>query len=112
MPVSLKILLQFLQTKFFSIARDITLFKMKAVRQWLFAAGAVNDKKSIVDEPDVYPVHTLDRMKEYQKFVATVMYFNDALDADMINASLVKLLEIGDWKKLGGRLKKDVSTRA
>ncbi|KAJ4151606.1 hypothetical protein LMH87_012296 [Akanthomyces muscarius] len=84
---------------------------MKAVRQWLFAAEAVNDKKSIVDEPDVYPVHSLDRMAEYQKFVATVMYFNDALDADMLNASLVKLLETGDWKKLGGRLKKDVNGR-
>lgn len=82
---------------------------MKAVRQWFLGAEATNDAKSALHEPDVYPVHTLDRMAEYQKFLATVMYFNDALDADMLNASLVKLLEIGDWKKLRGRLRKNVT---
>jgi hypothetical protein len=48
-------------------------------------------------------------MKDYQHFVATVMLFNDVLDADMLNASLSRLLEIGDWRKLGGRLKRVVS---
>ena len=62
-----------------------------------------------VNEPDIYPVHRLDRMKVYQTFVATVMLFNDVLDADMLNASLSKLLKIGDWRKLGGRLKRGVS---
>jgi hypothetical protein len=35
--------------------------------------------------------------------------FNDVLDADKLHASLSRLLEIGDWKKVGGRLKLTVT---
>lgn len=60
-------------------------------------------------DQDVYPVHTLDGMKDYEAFVGTVMLFNDVLDADLLHTTLSHLLEIGDWKKLGGRLRRDVS---
>lgn len=83
---------------------------MNALRGRLFGAPVhreTNDlKDSPVHERDVYPVHTLDCMQMYQTFVATTMLFNDVLDADMLHASLSRLLEIGDWRKLGGRLKK------
>ncbi|KAB8206561.1 hypothetical protein BDV34DRAFT_224303 [Aspergillus parasiticus] len=82
---------------------------MNNVREWLFGADAKG--KPPVNEANTYPVHTLDRMKEYETFVATVMLFNDVLDADMLNASLSRLLEIGDWRKLGGRLKRDGNGR-
>jgi hypothetical protein len=77
------------------------------VRRWLF--GAEVKGKPSISGSDFYPVHALDRMKDYQTFVATVMLFNDVLDANMLNASLSRLLEIGDWRKLGGRLKRGVS---
>lgn len=61
----------------------------------------------IVDETpyvpdDVYPLHTLDFNPNY---VDWVMRFNDLLDADMLKKSLSRLLEIGDWRKLGGRFR-------
>ncbi|KAF3760398.1 hypothetical protein M406DRAFT_343506 [Cryphonectria parasitica EP155] len=37
--------------------------------------------------------------------VAQTMRFNDVLDAEKLHVSLSKLLEIGDWRKLGGRLR-------
>ncbi|GAB1192528.1 hypothetical protein APSETT444_001720 [Aspergillus pseudonomiae] len=85
---------------------------MNYVREWLFGAKGngdlINELKHPVNEPDMYPVHTVDHIKECQTFVAMIMLFNDVLDADMLNDSLSRLLEIGDWRKLGGRLKRGV----
>jgi hypothetical protein len=33
------------------------------------------------------------------------MRFNDVLDPKQLNNALLRLLGIGDWKKLGGRLR-------
>lgn len=54
---------------------------------------------------DVFPVHALDSMKSRRIFVARVMRFNDVLDGPMLQRSLCKLLEIGNWRKLGGSLR-------
>lgn len=70
---------------------------------------SIDGLKPSLSEQYVYPVHTLNSIKDYETFVATVMLFNDVLDANMLNTSLSRLLEIGDWRKLGGRLKRDVS---
>ncbi|KAJ3475670.1 hypothetical protein NLG97_g9379 [Lecanicillium saksenae] len=54
---------------------------------------------------EVYPVHLLDNAENYRKaFVAYLLVFNDALDAQKLADSLSELLQIGDWKKLAGRL--------
>jgi hypothetical protein len=37
--------------------------------------------------------------------VTWTLRFNDVLDPEKLHASLSKLLEIGDWKKVGGRLR-------
>ncbi|KAL5001377.1 hypothetical protein BDV10DRAFT_182610 [Aspergillus recurvatus] len=37
--------------------------------------------------------------------VTWTLRFNDVLDADKLHASLSRLLGIGDWRKLGGRLR-------
>ncbi|OGM42336.1 hypothetical protein ABOM_007874 [Aspergillus bombycis] len=88
---------------------------MNYVREWLLGAKGkgepITGVKPSVDEPDMYPVHPVDHIKDCQTFVAMVMVFNDALDADMLSDSLSKLLEIGDWRKLGGRLKRDADGR-
>lgn len=57
---------------------------------------------------DIYPLHTLDNIKENYSYVNWFMRFNDALDANMLNGALSRLFEIGDWKKLGGRLRRKV----
>ncbi|KAJ4151603.1 hypothetical protein LMH87_012293 [Akanthomyces muscarius] len=62
-----------------------------------FSRGEADDR--------IYPVHTLDGAK-YQHCILTLFIrFNDILDAEKIRTSLVKLLEIDDWRKLGGRFR-------
>ncbi len=63
-----------------------------------------------VESDDVYPVHMLDDTKTLREIVVTwTLRFNDVLDADNLYASLSRLLEIGDWRKVGGRLRLKVS---
>lgn len=85
---------------------------MNTLRALVLGSGikkASKRKKALLpDDPNVYPMHTLDSMKGYETFVAAVMHFNNVLDAEMLNTFLSKLLEIGDWKKLGGRLERGV----
>ena len=49
-----------------------------------------------------------DAFKPNRVLVSWVMRFNDILDADKLRSSLARLLEIGDWRKLGGRLRQNV----
>ncbi|KAK8009793.1 acyltransferase [Apiospora arundinis] len=37
--------------------------------------------------------------------VSWTLCFNDVLDSDKLHSSLFRLLEIGDWRKVGGRLR-------
>ncbi|EFR04830.1 hypothetical protein MGYG_07836 [Nannizzia gypsea CBS 118893] len=55
---------------------------------------------------DVYPVHLLDNADDYRKIVMSYIFrFSDVLDGQKLADSLSALLEIGDWRKLGGRFK-------
>ena len=58
--------------------------------------------------PERYPVHALDNMKGNQCWVNWTMQFNDVLDAQKLNDALARVLQIGDWKKLAGRLYRKV----
>lgn len=58
---------------------------------------------------DIYPVHILDALGTNHVFVSWIMNFNDVLDVDKLYRSLSELLEQGDWRKLGGRLREAVS---
>jgi hypothetical protein len=53
----------------------------------------------------IYPVHLLDGAKYQQCILTLFIRCNDILDAGKIKESLTRLLEIGDWKKLGGRFR-------
>lgn len=65
---------------------------------------------TLVASDEVYPLHMLDDTKTYRNIVVSwTLRFNDVLDATRLQASLSKLLEIGDWKKLGGRLRLQVN---
>jgi hypothetical protein len=60
---------------------------------------------------EVYPLHKLDDIKGFRNNVIWMMRFNDVLDAEKLADSLSRLLEIGDWKKLGGQLRFKVHTK-
>ncbi|KAJ5681415.1 uncharacterized protein N7477_001355 [Penicillium maclennaniae] len=62
-----------------------------------------NEKQSAFADEDVYPLHALDNNPTW---VNWVMRFNDALDAQKLHDSLSRLLDIGDWRKLGGRIRR------
>lgn len=82
---------------------------MAALRRLLRASPARSPPPP-VESDDVYPVHMLDDTKTLRDIVVTwTLRFNDVLDADNLYASLSRLLEIGDWRKVGGRLRLKVS---
>ncbi|KAJ5144631.1 hypothetical protein N7448_002023 [Penicillium atrosanguineum] len=60
------------------------------------------EKHSAFARDDIYPLHALDNNPNW---VNWVMRFNDVLDAQKLNSSLSRLLEIGDWRKFGGRIR-------
>lgn len=62
-----------------------------------------------IDSDDVYPLHMLDDTKTLRGITLTwILRFDDVLDADKLHDALVRLLDMGDWRKLGGRLRLNV----
>lgn len=59
---------------------------------------------------DVYPVHFFDDTKPFREMLLNwTLRFDDVLDAEKLNLSLSRLIEIGDWRKFGGRMRMRVS---
>lgn len=58
---------------------------------------------------DIYPVHLMDAAKVNHKVMGWTMRFNDVLDAEMLRSAMKTLVEVGNWRKLGGRLRRNVS---
>lgn len=68
-----------------------------------------DDPTPAFPDDDVFPVHILDDTKTMRSIlIAWTLCFNDVLDAKKLQSSLAQLLEIGDWRKLGGRLRLNV----
>ncbi|CEJ59699.1 hypothetical protein PMG11_08311 [Penicillium brasilianum] len=63
------------------------------------------DQQFLDGQEEVYPLHKLDDIKSFRNNVIWMMRFNDVLDAEKLADALSRLLEIGDWKKLGGRFR-------
>ncbi|KAL8342006.1 hypothetical protein RB601_005226 [Gaeumannomyces tritici] len=60
---------------------------------------------------DVFPVYELDSYNEVTRMVAwTMLRFDEVLDPLMLRDSLARLATIGDWRKLGSRVRKNVSS--
>jgi hypothetical protein len=75
----------------------------------LFSAPARVPPPAVVGD-DIYPAHMLDDTKTLRGIVVTwTLRFNDVLDPEKLHSSLSKLLELGDWKKVGGRMRLNVS---
>ncbi|KPM44900.1 hypothetical protein AK830_g1651 [Neonectria ditissima] len=78
---------------------------MEALKR-VFGAAPAKTAPPPVETDDVYPVHMLDDTGTLRGIVVTwTLRFNDVLDADKLHTSLLKLLDIGDWRKIGGRLR-------
>jgi hypothetical protein len=64
-----------------------------------------------VASDEVYPVHMLDSNTMSRSIiVAWTLIFHDVLDAGLLHQSLLSLLEMEGWRKLGGRLRLNVSS--
>lgn len=62
-----------------------------------------------VPTDEVLPLHEFDGRPQVRNIVmGWTMRFDDVLDADKLHNSLARLLEIGSWRKLGGRLRERV----
>lgn len=64
-----------------------------------------------VEEPDdLYPLHYFDDTTINRSMIMCwSMKFDDVLDPEALRDSLSQVLDMGDWRKLGGRLKVNVS---
>jgi hypothetical protein len=59
----------------------------------------------------VVPVHRSDDKAVYRGLVIWQMFrFEEVLDPELLRKSLQTLLEHGNWRKLGARLRRNVST--
>ncbi|KAL8376819.1 hypothetical protein RB595_007778 [Gaeumannomyces hyphopodioides] len=59
---------------------------------------------------DVFPVYELDGCNEVASMVAwTMLRFDEVLDPPMLRDSLARLATIGDWRKLGARVRKNAA---
>ena len=57
----------------------------------------------------VYPLHSFDLFKMAGGFMIRTMLFNDQLNPIILKNSLSKLVNTGDWRKFGGRVRISVS---
>lgn len=63
-----------------------------------------------VPTDEVLPMYDFDARPQVRNIIiGWTLRFDDILDADKLNIALSRLLEIGDWRKLGGRLRERVS---
>lgn len=71
------------------------------------------ERPARVPTDEVFPVFDFDARPQVRDIIiGWTLRFDDILDADALNVALSRLLEIGDWRKLGGRLRKNVSLSA
>lgn len=63
-----------------------------------------------VPTDEVLPMFDFDSRPQVRNIIiGWTLRFDDILDADKLGVALSRLLEIGDWRKLGGRLRRRVS---
>jgi hypothetical protein len=61
------------------------------------------------ESDEIFPLHLMDQQHSIRELVMSYTFrYNDVLNPEMLHDSLVKLLGMGDWRKLGGRLRLNV----
>lgn len=77
----------------------------------MLGRGTTQVEPQRVPTDEVLPVHHFDDNRVNRSIIrAWTVRFNDVLDADKLHDGLARLLEIGDWRKLGGRIRKGVGS--
>ncbi|KAK8044003.1 hypothetical protein PG993_004027 [Apiospora rasikravindrae] len=76
---------------------------MQRLNPW---AGASSQPPTI-DTDEIFPLHLLDnKIRTLELVLSQTLLFSSVLDATKLHDGLVKLVSNGDWRKLGGRLRK------
>lgn len=74
---------------------------------FLFSKKPLSPEKVPTD--DVIPVHYFDDSEIFRSLVVEfALRFDDVLDHEKLYNALVRLMEIGNWRKLGARLRLNV----
>ena len=84
---------------------------MAALVRLITGSNGSKTSPPIHDDDVVYPVHILDNSRTLRNFVvAWTLRFDDVLHVEKLHDSLSRLLEIDDWRMLGGRLRLKVAS--
>jgi len=74
--------------------------------------GLIASKPAVpatVPTDTIIPLSAQDDTSIFRSMVLDfTLRFDDVLDADKLISALTRLLELGDWRKLGGRLRLNV----
>ncbi|KAJ4138541.1 hypothetical protein NW768_002381 [Fusarium equiseti] len=83
---------------------------MNAIKSFL---GLATKEPLILNDDDIYPTTLFDDTKSMRDMILHwTFHFNDVLDAEKLRLSLARLLEIGDWRKIGGRYRINTQNKA
>jgi hypothetical protein len=75
--------------------------------QWLSSLWR-SEPPATVASDNIVPLHILDACWMYQRFlVAPVLRFDEALDSSKLTDALLKLIQTGDYRKLGARTRRN-----
>lgn len=76
------------------------------------SSGSQSDMAPPIVEGDrILPMHLFDDTTANNNVLLSVtLCFDKVLHPDRIHSALVRLLQIGEWRKLGGRLRRHVSS--
>ena len=73
----------------------------------LFCAKPV--RPATIPTDTIIPLHHFDSTPSHRAFVLDfTLRFDDVLDHEKMRLALVRLVELGNWRKLGVRLRKNV----
>lgn len=75
----------------------------------LFGRGKPQRPARVLTD-EVLPLYDFDARPQVRDIIiGWTLRFDDILDAQKLNDTLTRLVETGDWRKLGGRLRERVS---
>lgn len=67
-------------------------------------------KPATIPTDSIIPLHSLDDNTVHRSIVLDLtLRFDDALDSSTLRIALARLMELGNWRKLGARMRMNVS---
>lgn len=78
---------------------------MEILRKLYSFGSSGENVVDLYEDDEIYHLHMLDQPRGMGGFMVLSMLFNDQLDPNVLYDSLSKLITMGDWRKMGGRIK-------